>query len=412
MTSSRLLRLATSTLLCAAALPALASSPAPANTDCGGLPRLDVKTPPGFCLAVLGAGFKFPRGVLPLPNGDLIVVDMGGWVADRGTLYLLKRGASGYDKTVLMKGLDRPNGIAMGPDGMVYVGALKRIFRFDPAKPAAPVTDVIGGASKVSPLPGIGRHLLTAMRFDLKGDLYVNVGSGTDHCEGADGAPVSKPCHEGEGDEGLGLIRKYEMEWPAGSVKRWEVFARGLRNSMALAVHPATGELWQGENSRDAMNAAMPELKNDDDLPHDELNLVKRGSHYGWPYCYDNNLASPEYPGTDCSAYKMPAMLLPGHAAPLGMTFYTATLFPALYHNSLIVGFHGYRSHGHRIVAILPDKAGAPLGKMVDLVSDWNRKGKQGMGAPVDIELGPDGNIYLADDRNGMVLRLQYTAKP
>jgi glucose/arabinose dehydrogenase len=404
---TRLALIAGAALLCARA--SAAPAPATANVPCDGLTSLSVTTPKGFCVAVLAAGFAFPRGVQPLPNGDVLVADMGGWEPNRGSVWLLKRGAAGYDKILLLQRLDRPNGIVLGPDGLVYVGVLKRIFRFDPRAPAA-LTDVVGGASRVKPLPGLGRHLLTTMRFSPKGDLFVNVGSSSDHCENADGTapPPRQPCSEAEGDEALGAIREYQMAWPGGTVKSWRSYARGLRNSMAMAFQPGTGALWQAENSRDAIQAAMPQLKNDNELPHDELNLIQPGLFYGWPYCYDDNRPSPEYPALSCARYRAPARLLPAHAAPLGMVFYTAGRFPASYRNSLIVGYHGYRQHGHRLVALLPDKAGAPLGKSVELIGGWNRKGKQGMGAPVDVKLGQDGHIYIADDRNGMVLRLQY----
>jgi len=380
------------------------------GADCDGLPRLNVTTPPGFCVAQLADGFKFARGIQPLPNGDLLVVDMGGWEPNRGSVWLLKKTGAVYQKTELLKHLDRPNGIVLGPDGLVYLGLVKRVVRFDLRDPAAPLHDVIGGASSVAGLPGIGRHLLTSMRFDPHGALFVNVGSGTDHCEGKDGAapPADRPCAETVGAEALGVIREYRMAWPAGTVSGWQVYARGLRNSMALAFQPNDGALWQADNGRDAIQAAMPALKNDDELPHDELNLVQRGADYGWPYCYDNNLASPEYPAANCSVYRAPVRLLPAHAAPLGMVFYTATRFPARYRNSLIIGFHGYREHGHRLVALLPDGSGAPRGPMVDLISGWQHKGKQGMGAPVDVKLGPDGNIYMAEDRTGRIVRLTY----
>lgn len=396
------------------AIPAMAA-PAPL---CDGLPRLDVTTQPGFCVAVLADGLKFPRGVLPLTNGDLLVTDMVGWSEGQGKLWLLKRkpGGSGYERKLLLDKLDRPNGIVQGPDGMIYVGVVKRIFRFDPRDPQVTVTDVIGGSAKVPGLPGLGLHPLTTMRFSPQGDLYVNVGASTDHCEGEDGkAPdASKPCAAAEGPEALGAIREYKMAWPAGTVTGWRTYAHGLRNSMALAFHPATGQLWQAENGRDAIQAAMPQLKNDENLPHEELNIVKAGQHYGWPYCYDDNQPSPEYPKTNCAAkYTAPLRLLPAHAAPLGMLFYTATRFPDQYKNSLIIGYHGYRAHGHRLVALLPDKAGAPLGKSVELISNWERKGKQGRGAPVDVKQGQDGDIYMADDHNGLVLKLHYeAAKP
>ena len=385
-----------------------------ASHACGGAPRLDVATPLGFCAAVVADNFKFPRGIQPLPNGDLVVVDMRNWEPGHGSIWLLKAGPAGFEKKQLLAKLDRPNGIALGPDGLLYVGVVKRIFRFDVRNPAATAKDVVGGDSGVAPLPGIGRHLLTTMRFDAQGDMYVNVGSATDHCEGKDGAApaAGKPCAEAEGADALGVIRRYRMQWPAGTVKGWEVYASGLRNSAAMAFHPVSGALWQADNGRDAIQAAMPGLANDNELPHDELNLVERGVHYGWPYCYDVNQASPEFPSAACAKYRAPQRLLPAHAAPLGMTFYTGTRFPALYTRSLIVGYHGYRDHGHRLVALLADRNGAPLGKSVELIGDWGHKGKQGMGAPVDVKLGPDGNIYLVEDRTGRVVRLQYDGAP
>lgn len=395
-----------------AAALALAAGSAGAADTCGGAPRLVVNTPPGFCAGIIGQGFKFARGVQPMADGSVLVVDLGGWQPDQGSLWRLKPGAAGFQKTLLMKKIDRPNGIVLGPDGLVYVGAIKRIFRFDPRDPEGTVKDVIGGNSGTPALPGIGRHPLTAMRFDAKGDLYVNVGSGSDHCEDKDGkAPDGgKPCAEASGPNALGVLRKYTMQWPAGTVKRWEVHATGLRNSMALALHPTTHALWQGENSRDAIQAAIKGLKNDNELPHDELNLIEPKGNYGWPYCYDNNVASPEYPKAACAAYRAPQRLLPAHAAPLGMTFYTGAMFPAQYKNSLIVGYHGYREHGHRLVALLPDANGAPLGKSIELISGWTARPKQSAGAPVDVKQGPDGAIYLVEDRSGRVVRLQYGA--
>lgn len=377
---------------------------------CGGFPRLDVTTPDHFCAALLADKFDFPRGIEPMPNGDLIVVDMGSWEPDMGSVWLLKKGVGDYQRTRLLSGLDRPNGVVTGPDGLVYVGVVGRIFRFDPRDAAGTMQDVIGGSSPVERLPGSGRHGLTTMRFDQRGALFVNVGSASDHCESADGAapPPDQLCSEAQGPNAKGVIRKYHMNWPAGTVGKWEVHAEGLRNSMALAFHPLTNALWQADNARDAIQVAMPGLKNDNDLPHDELNLIRKGQHFGWPYCYDANLPSPEYPAATCHAYRPPVRLLPPHAAPLGMTFYDAGHFPAMYKGSLIIGFHGYRQYGHRLVALLPDRKGAPLGRMVNLISGWRSKPKQGMGAPVDVKLGPDGNIYLVEDRPGRVVRLEF----
>jgi glucose/arabinose dehydrogenase len=382
------------------ALALAAQASAHAADTCGDFPRLDVTTPPGFCAAVLADGFKFPRGIQPLANGDLIVVDMRNWEPNRGSIWLLKQAGNKYQQVRLLSGLDRPNGITLGPDGLVYVGLVHRIIRFNPDSAATSVEDVIGGQSGVAPLPGLGRHLLTTMRFDAQGNLYVNVGSASDHCEDQNGKAPSpaQRCAEAEGPEALGVIRQYQMRWPQGKAGGWENYASGLRNSMALAFHPVSGALWEADNGRDAIQAAMPTLANDNELPHDELNLIRRGANYGWPYCYDDNRASPEYPSAVCSRYTAPSRLLPAHAAPLGMTFYTGSRYPAPYKNSLIIGFH-YREHGHRLVALLANGKGEPLGKMVELIGNWGHKKQQGMGAPVDVKQGPDGNIYLVEDR-------------
>ncbi|MEH6437160.1 PQQ-dependent sugar dehydrogenase [Massilia sp. DD77] len=378
---------------------------------CDGLPRLAVQTAPGFCLGLVAEKLKAPRGLAVLPDGDIIVTDMGGWEPGRGRIWRLKRDGATYNKTVIFKRLDRPNSAAIGPDGKVYIGMAGRVARFAPGEALPVLTDVIGGTSGTPALPAQGRHLLPAIVFDAKGNLFVSVGSATDHCESADGTmPPGATCAERSGPDALGVIRHYAMRWPEGKVTGWDIYARGLRNSMAMAIDHRTQTLWQGENARDGIHAAMPTLKNDNELPHDELNAIRRGGDYGWPYCYDKGLASPEYPAARCKAYVSPARLLPAHAAPLGMVFYTANRFPAAFQNSLLVTYHGYRKHGHRVVALLDKDGAGPAGASITLVAGTRRQAK-GMGAPVGIGLDPDGDVVISDDHDGIVVKLHREAK-
>ena len=116
--------------------------------------------------------------------------------------------------------------------------------------------------------------------------------------------------------------------------------------------------------------------------------------------------ASPEYSTVDCSCFRSPLRLLPAHAAPLGMTWYFGKLLPSEYHGALIVGYHGYRKTGHRIVAFPADARGLLQSDPVELISGWDAQDGGPMGAPTDIKVGADGAIYLTEDRNGTVLRL------
>jgi glucose/arabinose dehydrogenase len=384
---------------------------AAAADQCNGLPQARAKTPKYFCVGTIATGFKAPRAVLPLSNGDLIVSDMGSWEQNQGAILRLHRDAGTYVRSVVADKLDRPNALALGPDGQVYATLAQRVIRFDPDASKPGLVDVIGGAASTPRLPSRGRHVLSGLVFDKQGNLFVSVGSASDHCEAEDGtAPAAGKCSESEGPQALGTLRKYTMQWPAGTVKSWETYATGLRNAMALAVDPISGKLWQGENARDSIQLAMPALKNDNELPHDELNVIEKGAHYGWPYCYDANLASPEYATARCQAYRAPKRLLPAHAAPLGMLFYRSAGFPPRFNHSLVVTYHGYRQHGHRIVALLADRAGHPLGRSVDLVIGTRTRGTTAVMAPVGITQGHDGDLYFADDHARAIFKLHYDA--
>lgn len=376
---------------------------------CDGLPKLKLETPPGVCVGVVATGFKFSRSLGQLPNGDIVVTDMGGWAKDRGTVWLLKRNADKtYSKRQMLQAIDKPSGLAIGPDGLPYVATPTDIFRFDPAdrSGAQPRLTVV---AKNLGTRADARHPLHHIAFDPKNpwQLYVNVGSDSDNCEVNGTFPM--PCDETErAQNARGTILRVDLTG-ANNVERARfVVARGLRNSMALAFH-STGTLLQGENSRDSINKRAPQLADTEgELPHEELNVVTQGKHYGWPYCYDNGVPSPEYPNANCANYQNPALLLPGHSSPLGMEYYTGTLFPQAYQGNLVVSLHGYREYGHRIVLVPVDGRGVPAGEIKDIVRGWEKTATDPQGAPVDVMVAKDGSIFVAEDKNGTVLRIFY----
>jgi glucose/arabinose dehydrogenase len=267
----------------------------------------------------------------------------------------------------------------------------------------------LNDAGKITPqvvvdrLPDDGHHPLKQLLLDNNGNIYLSMGAKTNNCENANGTPPQFPCAESSGARATASI--WKITSPLNQPKT-TVYARGLRNAMGM-TWSAQGELIATENGRDNIHQADRRLS-DARLPHDELNVIRAGGDYGWPYCFDNNRASPEYRShaAVCRQKIAPTGLLPAHSAPLGITRYPNDGSVVALRGRYLIALHGYRDTGHRLIAIGANAAGRPAGKTSDVISAWGRTASQPMGAPVEARVAPSGKIYITDDRNDALLRL------
>ncbi len=350
--------------------------------------KLTVKVASGYSLSTIATDLHVPRAVVQTDANTAFVVEFGGWNKNTGSLVKLTQSGGAWKTQRVLTKLDRPVGLVMGPDKKLYLGEVTRISRFDPTASTISLERVI------TDLPGKGLHPLTTMAFsnDASPFLVVNVGSSTNNCEAS---KKSGTCAVASGTNSLASLRRYDFDWSTGKAKKFQVIARGLRNSMGLAIHPS-GTILQAENSRDAIDEGDPKLS-DEALPHDEINVIVPGSNYGWPYCYDNQKNAPEFKKYKCASTIAPSVLLPAHSAPLGLTYWGS---------DVIVSYHGYRDVGHRLVAFPVDASGKVNGAGRELISGWDETDTQQMGGPVGTSVGIDGALWITDDRNNMVLRL------
>jgi glucose/arabinose dehydrogenase len=423
-------------------------------------PRVQIDMKPGFCAGLVASEedhLKFPRAIIQVPGRDLFVVaDMGGWGHTDGRLLLLDPHApQGQRFKELLTGVEYPFGLVIGPDKKLYASTAETIFRFDPLadNPRSTVETIISHMpGRRITLPDGTRldesaHPLKQFVFDKNGRLFVNIGAHSDDC--ITPAPITRPCAPAEGASAMASIWLFTP--PAGGVfaalkpgdpdPPHTVYARGLRNSMALALHPnfpdAGYAFLQGENGRD-----LPDIFK----PNEEINAIEQGRHYGWPYCYDVSTPSPEFravlqSGTYkslCTAnalYKPPFSLMPPHGAPLAMLYYHGAKFPEL-EGKLLVGLHGYRPTGSRVLVYdvddhgFPRPAPAPVRYHVscaadpthsfqtdagevaaapfeELIAGWHRvNGARPQGAPVGMTVAEDGAIWLVEDKNQTVIRI------
>ena len=349
---------------------------------CSAAVALDtLSLPPGFSIAMYAS---------PVPNARELALGANGTVfagsRDAGKVYALidSHRAGRADKVrVIASGLQLPSGIAFH-NGDLYIGAVNRIYVLrdiehhldDPPKPEL-ITDK---------LPDKTHHGWRFLAFGPDGRLYVSIGAPCNIC-----------------DPGKDFAKLISMKADGSD---WRDVAFGIRNSVGFDWQPGTRQLWFTDNGRDLLG---------DDLPSDELNrITKAGEHFGYPYCHQGDTLDPEFgKGKSCADYVPPVLKLGAHVAPLGMRFYTGTMFPASYRGAAIIAEHGSwdrsRKSGYRVMRVRLD--GDRVLGYEPLVDGFQHDEKT-QGRPADVLVMPDGALLVADDLAGAVYRVSWSAAP
>jgi glucose/arabinose dehydrogenase len=343
------------------------------------LPLERIKLPDGFKIEVY-AEVENARSLAISPSGTVYV---GNRNADK--VYAIKDtdGDNKADKKwVIASGLNMPNGVAF-KDGDLYVAEATQILKF---------TDI---ESKISN-PGKGEVINDSYpKQDGHGWKYIAFGP-----DGKLYVPVGAPCNICESREEIyASITRINAD---GSGR--EVFASGVRNTVGFTWHPETKELWFTDNGRDLMG---------DDVPNCELNNApKPGMHFGYPYCHEGSIKDPQFGNKRaCADFTPPIEKLGPHVAPLGLKFYTGTMFPDAYKNQLIIARHGSWNRSKKIgydLVLVKLQGKKSLGKEV-FASGWlDNETQKEWGRPVDVLTLPDGSILVSDDHANVVYRITY----
>jgi glucose/arabinose dehydrogenase len=161
---------------------------------------------------------------------------------------------------------------------------------------------------------------------------------------------------------------------------RSEIWSYGHRNPQGLALHPATGKLWEHEHGPRG---------------GDEINIIEPGRNYGWPvigYGIDYNGARI-HQSTQKAGMEQPVWYWVPSIAPSGMAFMTGSLFPA-WRGNLFVGALA----GEILVRLELD--GEKVVKEERLLQQLRERIR-------DVRQGPDGALWLvADNSAGRLLRV------
>ena len=333
--------------------------------------------PDGFVIELYADGLAGPWGMAFGPDSGLYVA-----LAPEGRIVRLADndddGRADEAETVI-EGLDRPSSVAWTGDGL-WVAEAGRVIcmRYPEADSASRYAVVVDSLPADGPA---GR----AMVVEPSGRaFYLSIAASCNLCREDDPrrATVLRIDVRGEGQE---------------------VWARGLRSAAGLAFHPQTGELWATELGRRGLGNR---------LPPDELNVIRRGYHYGWPYCYGQRVPNPEFGDPRrCDVTAPPVLSFPAHSRPQGIAFYTADMFPSEYHGDAFVALSGSADgapllSGFKVVRVRV-AAGRPVG-FEDFVTGWLADAGHAWGRPVAPLVGPDGAIYVSDVVGGCIWRVSY----
>jgi len=353
----------------------------------------EVSADVAFEIVTVAEGLNKPWAIAFLPDGRMLVTEKPGRlriVTAQGQLSAPVAGLPEVDARDQGGLLD----VALDPDF-----AQNKLIYWSYAEPRGNGTNATavargelvetGGAPRVEnvqvilqqqPAMDSTKHFGSRLVFDGQGHLHVTLGersilAGRAQAQQMDSAlgKIVRINHDGS------IPQDNPFVGQAGV--RPEIFAAGVRNVQSAALHPETGKLWEIEHGARG---------------GDELNIIEAGENYGWPTIAYGLEYSGQPIGEGLTAkegLEQPAYYWDPVIGPSGMAFYQGDLFPA-WQGSLFVGAlrdkHLVRLtlDGERVTG--EDRLLVDLGERIR-----------------EVEVGPDGAIYVAtDSEQGKILKL------
>ena len=289
-------------------------------------------------------------------------------------------------------------------------------------------------------------HSIGSLAFGADGMLYVSAGDGASFNfadYGQDGSPLN-PCGDPPGGVGAtltpptaegGALRSQDLRTSAdptgldGAILRLNpdtglaasgnpligssdlnarrIIAHGLRNPFRFTIRPGTNEIWLGDVGWNTWEEI--------DRITDPLGTVE---NFGWP-CYEGNGTQSGYDSANLTicenlytaggvvapyyTYNHGAQVVAGESCPTGgssiagVAFYQGGSYPAAYNGALF--FADYSRDCIWVMFAggngLPD----PANRATFAATASN---------PVDLQIGPGGDLFYADFDGGSIRRIRY----
>jgi glucose/arabinose dehydrogenase len=184
-------------------------------------------------------------------------------------------------------------------------------------------------------------------------------------------------------------------------------YAYGIRNSFGMDFDPITGKLWDTENG--------PSFG-------DEINLVEPGFNSGWK-AISGKLQSSSVGGTSGVAetledfdgkgkYSDPEYEWSETVGPTALRFLNSDKLGKQYENDMFVGdfnngnIYHYELNKERTKLIFDSALEGRLNEKIIFAKGFSQTTSPPYGGVTDIEVGPDGYLYIASYGQGKIFRI------
>ncbi|MFT7035327.1 MAG: glucose/arabinose dehydrogenase/cytochrome c5 [Cyclobacteriaceae bacterium] len=339
-----------------------------------------------FNLDTIADGLTVPWGMTFLPSGDVLITDRSGElyrvgedgqkIAVSGTPNVRYKGQGGLLDVELHPDFENNKWLYLsysdikveGKDTISGTAVSRYKFENDQLTEGKKLLEALPYSTK-------GQHFGSRLEFDKEGFLYVSAGDRGNRDEN----PQSLESHCGKihriNDDGS-IPQDNPFVNQAGAVA--SIYSYGHRNPQGVAMQPSTGTIWAHEHGPRG---------------GDEVNKIAKGLNYGWPVIsYGLNYNGTTFTNTlDSVGMEQPELYWTPSIAPSGMTFVNTDKYPG-WEGDLLVGSLRFKYLNR--CKIDGDKI---VGEEIMM---------KNIGRVRNVEVGPDGYIYVAVEKPGYVFRL------
>ena len=343
-----------------------------------------------FQVETYADGFEIPWGMAFLPDNRMMVTDRIGdlWIVEKDGKDKLK--VSGEIPNVRSKGQGGMLDVAVHPDfntnSYIYLSfsdysenkSHTSLIRAKLVNNSLVNSQIIFRPEEKY-FTKRSLHFGSRIVFDDKGFIFFCIGDRGDRDLAQNLDMPNGKMYRIRDDGTIPIDNPFY--YTKGAIK--SIWSYGHRNPQGLAIHPSTRQLWEAEHGPRG---------------GDEVNIILRGHNYGWPVItYGKN-----YSGTIISklthheGMDQPVFHWTPSIAVCGIAFYEGSQFPEWKNNLLATSLKYERLHRVELdgMNIVKD----------EIIFEAESRVR-------DVEVGPDGIIYVALEDPGRIVKLTRYSK-